>query len=132
LSNLVGEMPAGAVDLGGSIQAASAGYSAVDAMAVTIVRLYHEAEELRAEVAMQQQQARILAEERDEARIQYRSTEALAMALVKTIEELKTEKADLVVKLVNLEGRSRRATLEEIAESVRDKYDPRHEGDDDE
>jgi hypothetical protein len=69
LSNLVGEMPAGAVDLGGSIQAASAGYSAVDAMAVTIVRLYHEAEELRAEVAMQQQQARILAEERDEARI---------------------------------------------------------------
>jgi ABC-type phosphate transport system auxiliary subunit len=132
LSNLVGEMPAGAVDLGGSIQAASAGYSAVDAMAVTIVRLYHEAEELRAEVAMQQQQARILAEERDEARIQYRSTEALAMALVKTIEELKTEKADLVVKLVNLEGRSRRATLEEIAESVRDKYDPRHEGEDDE
>ena len=132
MSNLVGEMPAGAVDLGGSIQAASAGYSAVDAMAVTIVRLYHEAEELRAEVAMQQQQARILAEERDEARIQYRSTEALAMALVKTIEELKTEKADLVVKLVNLEGRSRRATLDEIAESVRDKYDPRHEGDDDE
>jgi ABC-type phosphate transport system auxiliary subunit len=132
LSNLVGEMPAGAVDLGGSIQAASAGYSAVDAMAVTIVRLYHEAEELRAEVAMQQQQARILAEERDEARIQYRSTEALAMALVKTIEELKTEKADLVVKLVNLEGRSRRATLDEIAESVRDKYDPRHEEEDDE
>jgi ABC-type phosphate transport system auxiliary subunit len=132
LSNLVGEMPAGAVDLGGSIQAASAGYSAVDAMAVTIVRLYHEAEELRAEVAMQQQQARILAEERDEARVQYRSTEALAMALVKTIDELKTEKAELVVKLVNLEGRSRRATLEEIAESVRDKYDPRHEGDDDE
>jgi chromosome segregation ATPase len=135
LSNLVGEMPAGAVDLGGSIQAASAGYSAVDAMAVTIVRLYHEAEELRAEVAMQQQQARILAEERDEAReafaiatnncvdaqkrlremerelnearVQYRSTEALSMALVKTIDELKTEKAELVVKLVNLKAGSR-------------------------
>jgi chromosome segregation ATPase len=131
----VGEMPAGAVDLGGSIQAASAGYSAVDAMAVTIVRLYHEAEELRAEVAMQQQQARILAEERDEAReafaiatnncvdaqkrlremerelnearVQYRSTEALSMALVKTIDELKTEKAELVVKLVNLKAGSR-------------------------
>jgi chromosome segregation ATPase len=156
LSNLVGEMPAGAVDLGGSIQAASAGYSAVDAMAVTIVRLYHEAEELRAEVAMQQQQARILAEERDEAReafaiatnncvdaqkrlremerelnearVQYRSTEALSMALVKTIDELKTEKAELVVKLVNLQGRSRRATLDEIAESVREKYDERYEG----
>ena len=135
MSNLVGEMPAGAVDLGGSIQAASAGYSAVDAMAVTIVRLYHEAEELRAEVAMQQQQARILAEERDEAReafaiatndcvdaqkrlremerelnearVQYRSTEALSMALVKTIDELKTEKAELVVKLVNLKAGSR-------------------------
>ena len=107
MSNLVGEMPAGAVDLGGSIQAASAGYSAVDAMAVTIVRLYHEADELRAEVAMQQQQARILAEERDEARVQYRSTEALAMALVKTIDELKTEKAELVVKLVNLKAGSR-------------------------
>ena len=104
-------------------------------MAVTIVRLYHEAEELRAEVAMQQQQARILAEERDEAReafaiatnncvdaqkrlremerelnearVQYRSTEALSMALVKTIDELKTEKAELVVKLVNLKAGSR-------------------------
>jgi hypothetical protein len=81
---------------------------------------------------MLREQSRILAEERDEARVQYRSTEALAMALVKTIDELKTEKAELVVKLVNLEGRSRRATLDEIAESVRDKYDPRYEGDDDE
>jgi chromosome segregation ATPase len=135
LSNLVGEMPVGAVDFGGSIQAASAGYSAVDAMAVTIVRLYHEADELRAEVAMQREQARILAEERDEAReafaiatnncvdaqkrlremerelnearVQYRSTEALSMALVKTIDELKTEKAELVVKLVNLKAGSR-------------------------
>jgi uncharacterized coiled-coil DUF342 family protein len=101
-------------------------------MAVTIVRLYQEGDELRAEAAMLREQARILAEERDEARVQYRSTEALAMALVKTIDELKTEKAELVVKLVNLEGRSRRATLDEIAESVRDKYDPRHEEEDDE
>jgi hypothetical protein len=65
--------------------------------------------------------------ERDEARIQYRSTEALAMALVKTIDELKTEKAELVVKLTNLEGRSRPATLEEIRDSVREKYDPEYE-----
>jgi uncharacterized coiled-coil DUF342 family protein len=132
LSNLVGEMLVGRVDFGESSQARSASYSAEDAMAVTIVRLYQEGDELRAEVAMLREQARILAEERDEARVQYRSTEALAMALVKTIDELKTEKAELVVKLVNLEGRSRRATLDEIAESVRDKYDPRHEGDDDE
>jgi len=45
-----------------------------------------------------------------------------------TIDELKAEKAELAVKLVNLEGRSRRATLDEIAESVRDKYDERYEG----
>jgi hypothetical protein len=128
----VGEMLVGRVDFGESSQARSASYSAEDAMAVTIVRLYQEGDELRAEVAMLREQARILAEERDEARVQYRSTEALAMALVKTIDELKTEKAELVVKLVNLEGRSRRATLDEIAESVRDKYDPRHEEEDDE
>ena len=42
--------------------------------------------------------------ERDEARLQYRSTEALGMALVKTIDQLKEEKADLVVKLNNLQG----------------------------
>jgi cell division protein FtsB len=132
LSNLVGEMLVGRVDFGESAQARSASYSAEDAMAVTIVRLYQEGDELRAEVAMLREQSRILAEERDEARVQYRSTEALAMALVKTIDELKTEKAELVVKLVNLQGRSRRATLDEIAESVRDKYDPRHEEEDDE
>ena len=68
-----------------------------------------------------------LERERDEARVQYRSTEALAMALVKTIDELKTEKAELFVKLVNLQSGSRRATLDEIAESVRDKYDPEYE-----
>ena len=139
MSNLVGRMPAGAVDLGGSAKAASVGYpvgainfapsysAAEDAMARSIVRLECEAEELRATVAMLQEQARILADERDEARIQYRSTEALAMALVKTIDELKTEKAELVVKLVNLQGRSRPATLDEIAESVREKYDERYE-----
>ena len=104
---LVGEMLVGRVDFGESSQARSASYSAEDAMAVTIVRLYQEGDELRAEVAMLREQSRILAEERDEARVQYRSTEALAMALVKTIEELKTEKAELVVKLVNLKAGSR-------------------------
>ena len=68
-----------------------------------------------------------LERERDEARVQYRSTEALAMALVKTIDQLKTEKAELTVKLVNLQGRSRPATLDEISESVREKYDERYE-----
>ena len=151
MSNLVGRMPAGAVDLGGSAKAASVGYPVgainfgpaweddsvqlthkgwsqiTDGMAKSIVRLECEAEELRATVAMLQEQARILADERDEARIQYRSTEALGMALVKTIDELKAEKAELSVKLVNLEGRSRRATLDEISESVREKYDERYE-----
>jgi hypothetical protein len=126
MNNLAGEKPAGAVDFGGSAQAASAGYPVgaihfgptpsslweeqpslrelYDQACQGLVRAECEADELRAEVAMQQQQARILAEERDEARVQYRSTEALAMALVKTIEELKTEKADLVVRLNNLQG----------------------------
>jgi chromosome segregation ATPase len=153
MNNLAGEKPAGAVDFGGSAQAASAGYPVgaihfgptpsslweeqpslrelYDQACQGLVRAECEADELRAEVAMLREQSRILAEERDEARVQYRSTEALAMALVKTIDELKTEKAELVVKLVNLEGRSRRATLDEIAESVRDKYDPRHEGEED-
>jgi cell division protein FtsB len=66
--------------------------------------------------------------ERDEARVQFRSVEALGMALVKTIDELKTEKADLFVQLVNLKAGSRRSTLDEIAESVREKYEPEHEG----
>lgn len=127
MSNLVEGMLVGRVDFGESSQARSASYSAEDAMAVTIVRLYRETDELRAEVAMLQQQARILAEERDEARVQFRSVEALGMALVKTIDQLKTEKAELVVKLVNLQGRSRPATLEEIRDSVREKYDPEYE-----
>lgn len=101
------------------------------AMAATIVRLYQEGDELRAEVAMLQQQARILAGEqvvgRWTAEKHRRNMEALAMALVKTIKELEAEKAELSVKLVNLEGRSRRATLDEIAESVREKHDPEYQ-----
>lgn len=106
-----------------------------------LVRAECEVEELRAEVALAEAErievAKMLRSERemhaacqnerDEARVQYRTTEALAMALVRTIDELKTEKAELFVRLVNLQAGSRRATLDEIAESVRDKYDPEYE-----
>ena len=113
-------MPAGAVDLGGFAKAASVGYSVEDAMAASIVRLECEADELRATVAL-------LEAERDLLRVQFRAAEGLGMALVKTIGQLKEEKAELLVKVVNLQGRSRPATLEEISESVREKYDPEYE-----
>ena len=119
-NNLAGEMLVGRVDFGESSQARSASYSAEDEMAVTIVRLYQEGDELRASLAM-------VEAERDLLRVQVQAGEQLGLALVKTIDELKTEKAELAVKLVNLEGRSRRATLDEIAESVREKYDPEYE-----
>jgi len=120
-SNLAGEMLVGRVGFGESFQACSASNSAVDAMAVSIVRLYQEADELRASLAM-------VEAERDLLRVQVQAGEQLGLALVKTIDELKAEKAELSVTLVNLEGRSRRATLDEIAESVREKYDERYEG----
>ena len=120
MSNLVGEMLVGRVDLGGSFQACSASYSAIDAMAVSIVRLHQEADEMRASLAL-------VEAERDLLRVQVQAGEQLGLALVKSIDELKTEKAELVVKLVNLQGRSRPATLDEIAESVREKYDPEYE-----
>jgi cell division protein FtsB len=50
------------------------------------------------------------------------------MELVKTIDQLKAEKAAIFAQLVSLQAGSRRATLDEIAESVREKYDERHEG----
>jgi hypothetical protein len=65
--------------------------------------------------------------ERDLLRVQFRAAEGLGMALVKTIGQLKEEKADLLVKLVNLQAGSRPATLEEIRDSVKDKYDPEYE-----
>lgn len=43
--------------------------------------------------------ARRLERERDEARLQYRSTEALGMALVKTIGEMKSERVELKAKI---------------------------------
>ena len=89
-------------------------------MAASIVRLEQEADELRATIAL-------LEAERDLLRVQVRAGEGLGLALVKTIGQLKEEKADLFVKLVNLQSGSRRATLDEIAESVREKYEPEYE-----
>ena len=121
MSNLVQGMLVGRVGFGESFQACSASYSVTeDAMARSIVRLECEAEELRATIAL-------LEGERDLLRVQFRSVEALGMALVKTIDELKTEKAELTVKLVNLQAGSRPATLEEIRDSVREKHDPTYE-----
>jgi hypothetical protein len=114
-------MLVGRVGFGGSFQACSASYSAEDSMAASIVRLECEADELRASVAL-------LEGERDLMRVQFRAAENLAMALVESINKLKQEKSDLFVKLVNLQAGSRRSSLDEIAESVREKYDKRHEG----
>ena len=66
-----------------------------DQACASIVRMECEADELRAEVAMLKQGMVMLAEERDEARVQYRSTHALAESLVKTIGELKAERVEL-------------------------------------
>lgn len=119
--NLVGRMLVGRVDLGGSFQACSASYSSTeDAMARSIVRVECQADELRATVAL-------LEAERDLLRVQFRAAEGLGMALVKTIGQLKEEKAELLVKLLNLQAGSRPATLEEIRESVREKFDPEYE-----
>ena len=135
---LVRGMPAGAVDLGGSNKAASVGYpvgaihfgpacSTLWEQQPSLRELYDqacaglcEAEELRATIAL-------LEGERDLLRVQVRAGEGLGMALVKTIDELRTEKAELTVKLTNLQERSRPATLEEIRDSVREKYDPEYE-----
>lgn len=88
----------GAVGFGPSfdddeVQLTHAGWKSVtDGMAASIVRLEQEAEELRAEVALLREQARLLQAERDEARIQYRSTLALAEVLAKTQVKLKAER----------------------------------------
>jgi cell division protein FtsB len=72
-----------------------------------------------------------LERDRDEARMQHRTTELLGsarVALVQTIDELKAEKAAIFAQLISLQAGSRRASLDEIAESVREKYEPEHEG----
>jgi hypothetical protein len=71
--------------------------------------------------------ARKLERERDEAQMQYQTTNLLGMELVKTIDQLKAEKAAIFAQLVSLQAGSRRATLDEISESVREKYDPQYE-----
>jgi hypothetical protein len=127
------------VELGGSAKAALGGYpigvvgfgpcwqdqptlrELYDIACAAIVRQEAEADELRASAAF-------LEAERDLLRVQFRAAENLAMALVESINKLKEEKAELFVKLVNLQAGSRRSTLDEIAESVREKYDERHEG----
>jgi hypothetical protein len=88
-----------------------------DSMAASIVRLEQENEELRATVAMLQEQARMLAEERNEAQRRLREMEDqrdFAMGVIKRLE------AD---RLRPRQG----ASLHDIAESVREKYDPEYE-----
>ena len=93
-----------------------------DAACRTIVRMECEADELRAEIAMLQEQALILTGERDEARIQYRSTEALGIALVKTIGEMKAERVDDRLKLADWRDCARRleAAVEYYHPDLRD------------
>ena len=66
-----------------------------DTACASIVRAECEADELRAEVAMLKQAMLLLAEERDDARVQVRSLNAFAESLVKTIGELKAERVEL-------------------------------------
>ena len=112
MSTLVEGRPAGAVDLGGSAQAASVGYplgaihfgpaweddsvqlthkgwsQITDGMAKSIVRLECEADELRAEVAMLKQGMVMLAEERDEARKKAERYRLEANAMMAKLHEL--------------------------------------------
>jgi hypothetical protein len=66
-----------------------------DTACASIVRAECEADELRAEVAMLKQAMLLLAEERDEARVQVRSLNAFAESLVKTVNQLKVERVEL-------------------------------------
>ncbi len=66
-----------------------------DTACASIVRAECEADELRAEVALLKQGMVMLAQERDEARVQVRSLNAFAESLVKTVNELKVERVEL-------------------------------------
>jgi hypothetical protein len=66
-----------------------------DTACASIVRAECEADELRAEVAMLKQAMLLLAEVRDEARVQVRSLNAFAESLVKTVNQLKVERVEL-------------------------------------
>ena len=105
--NIGGADKAGAVDLGGSAQAAPVhphyevgavgfgpAWTMEDSMAASIVRLEQENEELRATAAMLQAQARILAEERNEAQRRLREMEDqlhFAMGVIKRLERERDE-----------------------------------------
>lgn len=103
----------GAVELGGSAKAAPGGYPVgavgfgpcwedqptlrelYDIACAAIVRQEAEVDELRAEVAMQREQARILVEERDEAREALRKLSQLVhrlFALLETVEVSDSER----------------------------------------
>jgi hypothetical protein len=104
-----------------------------DSMAASIVRLEQENDELRATVAMLQQQARILAEERNEAQQRLRDMEDqrdFAMDVIKRLERERDE-ARKIAESAMLEAERLRprqgASLYDIAESVREKYDPEYE-----
>jgi len=88
-----------------------------DSMAASILRLKQENEELRATVAMLQEQARILAEERNEAQRRLRDMEDQRDCAMGVIKRLKADR------LRPRQG----ASLHDIAESVRGKYDPEYE-----
>ena len=91
-----------------------AGWTAQDSMAASIVRLECEKDD----VAMLNEQARILVEERDEARIQYRSTLALAEVLAKTQVKLKAERDEANARVAVLEEEQK--ILQRAIASLRD------------
>lgn len=100
---------AGAGAFGGHIQTAPAQFqvdrkafgfgpmwTAEDLMAASIIRLEQENQELRAEVALLREQARILTEERDEARKQLR----VAVGLLSTTPRFQDKHPEEVLKFV--------------------------------
>jgi hypothetical protein len=117
-----------------------------DSMAASILRVEQENEELRATVAMLQEQARILAEERNDAREAFtiatincteaqqrlRDMEDQRDCAMDVINRLERDKARKIAESAMLEADRLRprqgASLYDIAESVREKYDPEYEG----
>ena len=74
---------------------------------------------------------RDLIQERDDARDAFSIATGNCVDAQRRLREMereRDEKAAIFAQLVSLQSGSRRATLEEIAESVREKYQPEHEG----
>ena len=123
MSNLDGEMLVGRVGFGESFQACPANYSAEDSMAASIVRLECEADELRAEVAMLREQARILARERDEARAMIKERDEAREALRAVYSagcELKRHVTACVMNYREVASPSAVETLEQFHNASRD------------